>query len=210
MGIYTFYMHVGRDINVLIARRLYNGWYHVYYGLSTHIVHFKDNLAKLAALNDSILVVIDETCIANIQRRSIGETLGELLYTGLFWHVGLWLLGTIGSGIVTRLEVINAIISTVGSIKSTTIVRGVCCHWFGDGRRHLVTAITRDHSLSITVMVRRSIVICRGAARSLTHTRSPPLVSCLTYGCTNCCTTSHAYNGANIRTTGATGDATYS
>ena len=135
-------------------------------------VHYlKYHLAKLAAADSAILVVINEARIAYLNMRSIGKAACRHLHTRLKGHGLSRLLRTIGTRIVSTIEIIYAVITTVALVEAAH-----------------VTLLT-------------TLGLCPTLLHSLTmlhHLLVSTLVGGFTYGATNNGTTSHADDGSNI------------
>ena len=91
-------------------------------GNVANIIYLENDLAKLAPLYRTILIVIDETRIADVKRRRIGKPLCKMLYTRMVRQGGLRLTGTIVTRIITRLKIVDTVIMIVAAVKSTAII----------------------------------------------------------------------------------------
>lgn len=144
---------------MLVTSRFENSRYNISNRLFTYIINFKDDLAKLTTLYRSILIVVDEPSIADLQRRCIGEALSDLLYARMLRHTGLWLLGTVVTGVITRLEIIDTVIMTVAAIEATTIIRRINHRFLITWCFAILTTITGYDGLTIAVLIRSSVTL---------------------------------------------------
>lgn len=120
-GLYLLHMHVRRDEEVTVACGLDDGGDDIVERLLARVAHLEDDLAELSALDPSVLVVVDEACVLDDERRQIAHALGQVLDARLHRLRRRGLLRGVVAGIVGGREVVDAVVSTVVGVEATAI-----------------------------------------------------------------------------------------
>ena len=190
---------------MLVAGGFNHGWNYIVNRLMTSVDYLEYHLAGFIAIQTIIFVVINKPGIHNLQGRRIGES-GTKLLNSSRRHRSRWLLGTVITGVVLTLEIIETVITPIVGIEYLGII----------GYRSIAIIINLILSIIGRSVVSRIRWITTRASRIIgASLYSILLISCFTVSLslisltsndsTNNSSASHTDDGSHIRASRSTG-----
>ena len=117
----ALHMNGRTDVDVRIACCLQHRGLNIIDRLLPAVHHLEDDLSDLIAREHTVLVVVHKAGIQDLDVGRIAVTSGQILHTRLRRGLCLGLGGTVITGIVAALEVIDTVVAGVRRIKSAAV-----------------------------------------------------------------------------------------
>ena len=125
-------MDTGRHIDMFVADGFYQGL-HIVEGLLATVVDFEDDFSHLTPAEDTVVVVVDETSIADFHGSPV-PVVGREFGNRLLSHEVVVIFRSV--------EVVEAIVATVGGIEAAIVILGPLRHLLlGLPLLHLLIAV---------------------------------------------------------------------